>query len=61
VRRSQLYKYTSPGERVLTVLGKFLDATVQQMPNRRRVESGEHLPACHPHCRPSCLELIGIL
>jgi len=36
VRRSSLFRYTSPGERMITVFGKFLDATAQSMPNRRR-------------------------
>jgi len=36
VCRPALYQHTSPGERMLMTVGKFLDATVSQMPNRRR-------------------------
>jgi hypothetical protein len=32
-----------PGERMVSVTGRFLDATLQQMPNRRRgIEAGPY-------------------
>ena len=34
IRRTQMYQYASPGERLLVALGRFLDATVPLQPRR---------------------------
>lgn len=34
MRRTQVYAYASPGERLLVALGRFLDATVPRQPKR---------------------------